>query len=203
MPSYSSRMDPLSANFPVGCVADKVHLSTALFTRGQSQATILGIPTDPFLGRYPTPLPALCGGICANSSITKNHLGSALCLSYQPLVFSFRTYTAHPYCGGGGVVAEWYTQSRNGRFLAYIPSLMEKFAQAGEGGRCTLTPLSLQLPSRKELQCTLQLSGQIHSPYFISTNICTLWWTPISMGNKPLTLSRQALGPIGPSVFKG
>jgi hypothetical protein len=28
---------------------------------------------------------------------------------------------------------------------------------------------------RTKLQCTLQLSGQIHSPYFISINICTLW----------------------------
>jgi hypothetical protein len=27
-------------------------------------------------------------------------------------------------------------------------------------------PLSLHLPSRTKLQCTLQLRGQIHSPYF-------------------------------------
>ncbi len=36
-------------------------------------------------------------------------------------------------------------------------------------------PLSLLLPSPVKLQCTLQLSRQIHWPYFISTNICTLW----------------------------
>jgi hypothetical protein len=36
-------------------------------------------------------------------------------------------------------------------------------------------PLSLHLPSRTKLQCTLQLGGQINSPYFISTNICSLW----------------------------
>ncbi len=36
-------------------------------------------------------------------------------------------------------------------------------------------PLSLRLPSPVKLQCTLQLSGQIHWPCFISTNICTLW----------------------------
>jgi hypothetical protein len=27
----------------------------------------------------------------------------------------------------------------------------------------------------RKLQCTLQLRGQIHSPYFISTPVCTLW----------------------------
>ncbi len=37
-------------------------------------------------------------------------------------------------------------------------------------------PLSLHLPSPVKLQCTLQLSGQIHWPCFISTNICTLWF---------------------------
>ncbi len=35
-------------------------------------------------------------------------------------------------------------------------------------------PLSLHLPSPVKLQCTLQLSGQIHWPCFISINICTL-----------------------------
>ncbi len=39
-------------------------------------------------------------------------------------------------------------------------------------------PLSLHLPSPVKLQCTLQLSGQIHWPCFISTNICTLWLWP-------------------------
>ncbi len=35
-------------------------------------------------------------------------------------------------------------------------------------------PLSLYLPSRAKLWCTLQLRGQIHFPYFYSTPICTL-----------------------------
>ncbi len=52
--------------------------------------------------------------------------------------------------------------------------MMEKFTQASEGGGARHPP-SLYLPSRIKLQCTLQLSGQIHSPYFISTNRCTLW----------------------------
>ncbi len=44
-----------------------------------------------------------------------------------------------------------------------------KLAQAGEGGGCTPTPLSLHLPSSVKLQCTLQLSGQIYWPCFISS----------------------------------
>ncbi len=35
--------------------------------------------------------------------------------------------------------------------------MMEKLAQAGEGGGCTLHPLSLYLASRTKLQCKLQL----------------------------------------------
>jgi len=35
-------------------------------------------------------------------------------------------------------------------------------------------PLSLYLPSRTKLLFTLQLRGQIHTPYFFSTPICTL-----------------------------
>ncbi len=45
--------------------------------------------------------------------------------------------------------------------------------------------LSLHLPSPVKLQCTLQLSGQIHWPCFISTNICTLW------SYQPLRLPRK------------
>ncbi len=40
-------------------------------------------------------------------------------------------------------------------------------------------PLSLNLPSGTKLQCTLQLSGQIHLPYFISTNIYSVSLTLI------------------------
>ncbi len=41
----------------------------------------------------------------------------------------------------------------------------------------TAYPLSLHLLSRTKLWCTLQLKGQVlvHSPYFYSTPICTLW----------------------------
>ncbi len=38
----------------------------------------------------------------------------------------------------------------------------------GGGGVVHAHPLSLYSPSRTKLQCTLQLRGQIHSPYFIS-----------------------------------
>ncbi len=44
---------------------------------------------------------------------------------------------------------------------------------------------SLFLPSRTKLQCTLELRGQLHSPYFISTPICTLCLSPKTEGNSP------------------
>jgi len=44
--------------------------------------------------------------------------------------------------------------------------MMEKQAQAGEGGVKT-HPLSLFLPSRKKLKCTLQLKGRFQN--FVST----------------------------------
>jgi hypothetical protein len=53
------------------------------------------------------------------------------------------------------VIIKEYTQSGNGRFLAYM---MVKSAQPGEG-------FHSYLPSRAKLQ----LRGQIHSPYFSST----------------------------------
>jgi hypothetical protein len=53
-----------------------------------------------------------------------------------------------------------------------------KLAQSGAGGGVQAHPLSFHLPSHTKLQCSLQLSGQIYSPYFISTNICTLWSVP-------------------------
>jgi hypothetical protein len=48
----------------------------------------------------------------------------------------------------------------------------------GEGGGCMVHahPLLLYLPSRAKLWCTLQLRGQIHSPFFSSTPIFTLLW---------------------------
>jgi hypothetical protein len=63
--------------------------------------------------------------------------------------------------------------------------MMGKFAQAGEGGGCRpMHLLSLYLPSRTKLQCTLQLRGQIHSPNFISTVylyvFCGVQYSPIS-----------------------
>ncbi len=52
--------------------------------------------------------------------------------------------------------------------------MMEKSAQPGEGG-VYAHPLLLYLPSCTKLWCTLHLRGQIHSPCFYSTPICTLW----------------------------
>jgi hypothetical protein len=42
--------------------------------------------------------------------------------------------------------------------------MIEKLAQADEGWGVHAHPLSLYLPSRTKLWCTLQLKGQIHPP---------------------------------------
>ncbi len=55
--------------------------------------------------------------------------------------------------------------------------MMEKLAQSSEGVGGARPPNSLYLPSRTKLQCTLQLRGQIHSPYFVSIPICILCYT--------------------------
>ncbi len=54
--------------------------------------------------------------------------------------------------------------------------MLVKSAQLGAVG-CALHALhlSLHLPSQAKLWRTLQLRGQIHSPYFSSAPICTLW----------------------------
>ncbi len=49
----------------------------------------------------------------------------------------------------------------------YIPSVMEKLAQSGEGWGMHSHPFSPYLPSSTKLWCMLQLRGQIHSPYFL------------------------------------
>jgi hypothetical protein len=50
---------------------------------------------------------------------------------------------------------------------------MVNSAQPGEGGRGVHAfPLSIYLPSRAKLWCTLQLRGQIHCYYFSSTVFC-------------------------------
>ncbi len=50
-------------------------------------------------------------------------------------------------------------------------NMTEKLAQPGEGWVLRARPLSLYVPSRTKLWCTLQLRGQIRSPwpYFYST----------------------------------
>ncbi len=62
-----------------------------------------------------------------------------------------------------------YTQSSHCRFLAYIQPWWKNQPWLVRVG-CTPTPFSL-LPSRTKLHCTVLLSGQIHPPCFISTNI--------------------------------
>jgi hypothetical protein len=47
--------------------------------------------------------------------------------------------------------------------------MMEKLAQAGGGGGVYAHPPFIRFTIMYMMQCTLQLRGQIHSPYFIST----------------------------------
>jgi hypothetical protein len=65
------------------------------------------------------------------------------------------------------------TQSVNDHFLVYIHH-DGKISPELVGGGGHAHPLSLYLPSRTKLCCKLQLKGQIHSPSFYSTPICTL-----------------------------
>ncbi len=62
------------------------------------------------------------------------------------------------------------------RPLSGVHSIMmenqPRLVKVGGGGLHT-QPLSLYMPSRTKLLCTLQLRG--HSPYFISTPMCALW----------------------------
>ncbi|MFN9907018.1 MAG: hypothetical protein ACK56F_13010, partial [bacterium] len=55
-------------------------------------------------------------------------------------------------------------------------------AQPGDG-RAARLPLSLYLPSRAKLLCTLQLRGHRHSSHFFSTSICTLRCLPAPSSN--------------------
>jgi hypothetical protein len=76
--------------------------------------------------------------------------------------FFYMTYRVH---------TEWQRPLSDVHFI-----MMEILSQAGEVGGAG-QPLSLYLPSRAKLQCTLQ-RGQIHSPYFISTNILYTVYEP-------------------------
>jgi hypothetical protein len=55
-------------------------------------------------------------------------------------------------------------------------------------------PLSVYLPSRTKLWCTLQLKGQIHSPNFHSIPIFTLWSALLHRSDAGLILNRIHLG---------
>ncbi len=82
------------------------------------------------------------------------------------------------------------TQSGNGRFFSYIPSWWKNQPWLVRVG-VHAHPLLLYLPSCTKLQCTLQLRGQIHSRYFMSTIICTLWFTLCNIGHDSWTRSQS------------
>ncbi len=52
-----------------------------------------------------------------------------------------------------------------------LAGLAKLICRGGGGGVHAGLSLSLCLPSRTKLQCMLQLIGQVHSPYFISTTM--------------------------------
>ncbi len=52
---------------------------------------------------------------------------------------------------------------------------MVKSAQPGEGGGARPPPFTLPTITSKVVVYTRQLRGQIHSYYFSSTSMCTLW----------------------------
>jgi hypothetical protein len=54
------------------------------------------------------------------------------------------------------------------------------------------TPFTIFTITYTALQCTLQLSGQIYSPYFISTNICTLCVVTLIRGSKLTTFTDES-----------
>ena len=58
--------------------------------------------------------------------------------------------------------------------------MMEKLAQACEGGGCTPTPFRYIYHHVQICGVSLQLRGQIHTPYFYSTPICILCSYPCS-----------------------
>ncbi len=54
------------------------------------------------------------------------------------------------------------------------PIMMEKSAWLWWGWGVHAHPLSLYWPSRTKLQCTLQLRGQIHSPFHLYSYMCSV-----------------------------
>ncbi len=104
------------------------------------------------------------------------------CVSFKTLILQIKRkgYLFLPTPSLTALSTE-YKQNGNGHFLHGVHSIMmEKLAQPNEGAGCTPSrppPLTtVYLPSRAKLWCTLQLRGQIHSSYFYSTPMSTLWY---------------------------
>ncbi len=72
--------------------------------------------------------------------------------------------TPHPH-QPGIIFPSWWNVRQKGQLPLYEYSVICMHAH----------PRSLYLPSRTKLWCSLQLRGQIYSPYFYSSPICSLW----------------------------
>jgi hypothetical protein len=80
--------------------------------------------------------------------------------------------------------------------------MMEKLAQPGYAEGVHAHPLSLYLPSRTKLWCTLQLRGQIHSSYFYSTSVCVCTPWCESCSKKIEKLSNFSMKRVGERNLK-
>ncbi len=78
--------------------------------------------------------------------------------------------------GAGGNCGAWVHRVHRVATAAFWRTFSDegKFCPGWWGWGVHAHPLSLHLPSPLKLECTLELSGQIHWPCFISTNMCTL-----------------------------
>ncbi len=59
------------------------------------------------------------------------------------------------------------------------PIMMEKSALTGKGGGCTPTPFQPITITYKVAVYAQAAWEDKHYPSFISTTVCTLWWSPI------------------------
>ncbi len=142
----------------------------------------------------------LCPLLLSLSTVLCPMSPSLLCLiSYVPCLMSLFLIVSRPLAHRVHRVATaafWRTFSDEG-----------KISPGWWGWGVHAHPLSLHLPSPVKLQCTLQLSRQIHWPCFISTNLCTLCsvhcLTSLFLVSRPLysVLRLCSLSPIFCSLY--
>jgi len=92
----------------------------------------------------------------------------------------------HKHCGTDNVIFDHRVHKEWQLPLSSVHSIMmENLAQPGEGGGARPSPFTISSITCKVAEYTLHLRGQIHSPYFYSTSICTTGHSPILALRKP------------------